>query len=143
MECNDKLYCHLNTYLASMRNDPVVPLLTFNECSLDDLFLKIERNSTPEATVQLLHAILKAEVASTFYKINVHAALTPTEIKKEFDSVFDQAKLLEKMNQQKLERLRKELNKGKKKDSTSIPTHMHRSSSTTANGSHTPVVTVS
>ena len=135
------LYCHLNAYLVSMRNDPIIPLLTLgepNERSLDELFFKIERDSTPKATANLLQAILLAEVATTFYKINVHAALTPTEIKKQFLPIFDQAKLLEKIEQQGQ---KKNESAGKKKESTS--TSSQGSLSTSGYSSHTPVVTVS
>ena len=96
---NSNLCCHINAYLASIKNEPIVPTLTLaepNTCSLDELFLKIKSNNTTKATAQLLQAILQAEVAPTFYKINVHAALTPTEIKKQFHPVFDKARLLEK-----------------------------------------------
>ena len=145
-ESGGNLYCHLNAYLVSVRNDPIVPLLTLaepNVCSLDELFLKVENNTIPEDTAHLVQAILLAEVAPTFYKINVHAALTPTEIKKQFDPVFNQAKLLEKMEQQKLER-QKEMDEslGRKKDlSTSVSSQ--GSSSTITDSNHAPVVTVS
>ena len=143
-DSNSNLYCHLNTYLTSVRNEPIVPLLTLaepNTRSLDELFLKIEKDAIPEATAHLLQAIMQAEVAPTFYKINVHAALTPAEIKKHFDPVLDQAKLLEKMEQLKVERLIG--SPGKRRDSTSFSVCWNNSLSTIADKCHTPVVTVS
>lgn len=99
-----KLYSQINTYLFRMRKYPVVPLLTFKEphgVTLEELFTTAEEENSPEATAHLLQAILSAQVESTFHKINVHAALTPVEIKKLFEPVFSQAKHLQETYCQK------------------------------------------
>ena len=103
-----KLYSQVLRFLCPMKNDPVLPLLTFDDpniSSLDKLFEKAEEEKTPEITAQLLHAILKAQVKSSFYKINVHAAMTPEEIKKLFAPVVKQADLLQDTYTQVLERV--------------------------------------
>ena len=103
-----KLYIQVLKFLCPMRNDPVLPLLTFDDpnfSSLEKLFEMAEEEKTPEMTAQLLHAILKVQVKSSFYKINVHAAMTPAEIKKLFTPVVKQAELLEDKYKQVLERV--------------------------------------
>lgn len=103
---HNKLYNELKTYLTPMRNDPIVPLLTIKEHqinSLEELFAKAESECTTEATASLLHAILVARVEPAFHKINVHAALTPSDIKRLFDPVFSQAKKLQETYQQRVE----------------------------------------
>ena len=97
------LYSQLFTYLDPLRNDPVLPLLTFKEphCLLEELFVVAEREKRPETTACLLHAILLAKVESPFYKFNIHAAMTPSEVKKLFEPVFTQAKDLHNIYQQK------------------------------------------
>ena len=103
-----KLYSQVLRFLCPMRNDPVLPLLTFDDpniSSLDKLFEMANEESTPEMTAQLLHAILKAQVKSSFYKINIHAAMTPAEIKKLFAPVVMQADLLQDTYKQVLERV--------------------------------------
>ena len=103
-----KLYDQVLRFLCPMRNDPVLPVLTFDDpniSSLDKLFEMAEEGKTPEMTAQLLHAILKAQVKSSFYKINVHAAMTPAEIKKLFAPVVKQADLLQDTCKQVLERV--------------------------------------
>ncbi len=42
----------------------------------------------------LLHAVLCAQIKPTFHKINVHAAMTPSDIQEHFKPVFDQAREL-------------------------------------------------
>ncbi len=42
----------------------------------------------------LLHAVLCARIKPTFHKINVHAAMTPSDIQEHFKPVFDQAREL-------------------------------------------------
>ena len=86
-----------------MRNDSVIPLLTFEDPkvnSFDELFELSENNSSPETAAHLLNAILKAQVKPSFYKINVHAAMTPVEIQKYFTPVIEQAELLLRMYKQ-------------------------------------------
>lgn len=99
------------TYLRPMRNDPVVPLLTFADAdiqSLDELFAEAETEDTPEATARLLQAVLVAQVEPTFHKINVHAAMTPAEVKDLFEPVFSQALLLQEAHKKKLQRMQVE-----------------------------------
>ncbi len=47
-----------------------------------------------QATAKLLHTILCAKIKPTFHKINVHAAMTPSDIQEHFRPVFDQAREL-------------------------------------------------
>ena len=47
-----------------------------------------------QSTAELLYAVLTARLKSTFHKINVHAAMTPTDIHSYFQPVFKQAKAL-------------------------------------------------
>ena len=118
-----KLYSQVLKFLCLMRNDPYLPLLTFDDpnfSSLDKLFEIAEEEKTPEMTAQLLHAILKAQVKSAFYKINVHAAMSPTEIMKLFAPVVKQADLLQDTYKQVLERVA----------STASVTSVHRRKST-------------
>ena len=94
-------------YLNPMRDDPIVPLLTFSDPHanhLDDLFEEAEREKSPETTAHLLHAVLKAQVKSSFHKINVHAAMTPAEIKMFLLPVIEQANLLQTTYHQALQR---------------------------------------
>ncbi len=42
----------------------------------------------------LLHAVLCAQIKPTFHKINIHAAMTPSDIQEHFKPVFEQAKEL-------------------------------------------------
>jgi hypothetical protein len=82
-----------------MRNNPVISLLLCKAepaCRLEDLFDKAATEDTPEAMAQLLFAILQAQVQLTFYKINVHAAMTPAEVKREFKPVLNRARGLMK-----------------------------------------------
>ena len=107
-EMRDRFYSQLNKYLCPMRNDPVVLLLVCKAAPkkpLNDLFDATVREDTPETTASLLHAILHAEVEPIFHKINVHAAMTPADVKKEFKPVITQARQLQDAYQQmKLER---------------------------------------
>ena len=76
----------------------IIPLLTFDENltdSFDQLFEQAEKDkSSPDATACLLHAVFVAEVKTVFYKINVHAALTPVDIKKLLEPIFKEARRL-------------------------------------------------
>ena len=49
---------------------------------------------THQSTASLLHAVLSAQIKPTFYKLNVHAAMTPADIWNHFEPVFAQAKVL-------------------------------------------------
>ena len=92
-----KFYSQLKEYLQPMRDNPVVPLLLYKAMTtrhMVDLFDEAESKDTPEATAELLLAILQAQVQPTFHKINVHAALTPAEVKNLFEPVLSQARSL-------------------------------------------------
>ena len=54
-----------------------------------------------QTTAELLYAVLTAHVKSTFHKINVHAAMTPTDIHNYFQPVFQQARALRKAFERK------------------------------------------
>ncbi len=60
-----------------------------------------------QATVMLLHAVLCAQIKPTFHKINIHAAMTPSDIQKHFKLVFDQARELSDAFKKSKERLHK------------------------------------
>lgn len=47
-----------------------------------------------QSIARLLYGVLTAQVKATFHKINVHAAMTPSDIWEEFRPVFHQAKVL-------------------------------------------------
>ena len=47
-----------------------------------------------QKTAKLLHAVLIAQVMPTFYKINVHAAMTPADIQNCVTPIIDQAERL-------------------------------------------------
>ena len=47
-----------------------------------------------QSTASLLHAVMVSEIRSTFYKINVHAALTPEKIWDYLKPAIDQANKL-------------------------------------------------
>jgi hypothetical protein len=85
-------YSQLNECLHPMRNNPVVPFLLHKATPMEGLFDEAESKGTPEATAQLVHAILQAEVQPTFHKINVHAAMSPTGVLGQLEPVFRQAK---------------------------------------------------
>ena len=57
--------------------------------------------SPPQSTAHLLHGILNAQITPTFHKVNVHAAMTPGDIKKHFEPVFSQARVLQEAYQQR------------------------------------------
>ena len=118
--CNHgKFHAQLKKLLHPMRNDPMVPLLTFKDDSLDKLFDSVEISDSPEKIACLLEAIFTARMTPTFHKINVHAAMTPAKIKSSFQPVFAQARLLHTTYQEKLSRVK---SKGKLKKGLSTPT---------------------
>ena len=85
----------------------MVPLLTHTDPlskPFDSLFKDAEIEDTPEATSRLLHAVLKAQVKTSFHKINVHAAMTPTEIKALLRPIMEQAQVLQATYQKVVER---------------------------------------
>ena len=63
--------------------------------SIENLFDELEENNTAEATASLLYTILLATVKPTFHKINVHAAMTPADVKDQFEPAIVQAKDLQ------------------------------------------------
>ncbi len=69
--------------------------------SIEELFQELKRDTTVEATVHLLYAIFSAKVKQTFHKLNVHAALTPTEVKDQLEPAISQAKDLQEKYYQK------------------------------------------
>ena len=93
-----KFYFQLNKHVLPMRNNPVVPLLALKTATptkpMDTLFEEAEQEDTPEATAHLVFAILHAQVKPTFHKINVHAAMTPADVKCQFEPVLSQARAL-------------------------------------------------
>lgn len=98
-----QLYTQLKEYLRLMRNDFVVPLLVIEMGCMEEMFDKADKEgNTPEAVSHLVHAILLAKVVPTFHKINVHAAMTPSEVKSQLRPVFSQANVLLKRCQQKV-----------------------------------------
>ena len=90
-------YSQLWNILSQLRYDAVISLLTVDEPSLksiEKLFEATENDKSPKSISQLLYALYLAKLSSTFHKINVHAAMTPSEIKKQLDPVFLQANFL-------------------------------------------------
>lgn len=99
-DSTDQLYIEILKYLKPLRNDPVIPLLSFEVPeikSFDDLFKLSEKQNCPKTTALLLNAVLKAKVKSSFHKINVHAAMTPADVKRNFAPILEQANLLNRM----------------------------------------------
>ena len=89
-----QIHHQLRKGLQIMGENPIIPLLTHKNqtMSIEDIFERAkEEDCSPEATAHLLYAILSAEVDSTFHKINIHAAMTPEDVKKYFELVFRQA----------------------------------------------------
>ncbi len=84
-----------NQLLKRREEKSIIPLLTFEESltdSFDKLFEQVDRDRSPEATACLFHAVCVAEVKTIFHKINVHAALTPVDIKKLLEPIFEEAR---------------------------------------------------
>lgn len=102
---SEKYHSILKKDLDNMGNNPMIPLLvqvtdkqeSGNNCpvtaavSMCKLFDKAKNEDSPEATASLLYAIFSTEVDSTFHKINVHAAMTPADVRKLFEPIFRQA----------------------------------------------------
>ncbi len=53
----------------------------------------------PQVTATLLLGVMNAQIKPTFHKVNVHAAMTPTEILALLHPVFDQARALKEGHQ--------------------------------------------
>lgn len=71
------------------------PMIATHMRSMKKLFDDVEGEDTPEHTAHLLYAILSAQVKTTFHKINVHAAMSPAEVRSQFEPVISQAKNLQ------------------------------------------------
>lgn len=59
---------------------------------MDKLLLNAIHVRTLQDTARLLHAFLNAKVKNTFHKLNVHAAVQPSDIIAFFDPIFKQAR---------------------------------------------------
>ena len=81
-------------YLSTLRNNPVLALLSFKNRPIEKFFTDAE-NDSQENTAYLLKAILFAESNSTFHKINIHAALTPMDLKRLMNPAMEQAQKLQ------------------------------------------------
>ena len=103
-------YIPLRKHLFHMRNNLVVPSLVEKDVPemgrVEQLFDLAERENSPEAISRLLNAILIAEVKPTFHKINVHAAMTPSEVESMLEPIFSQANALLKIHQQIVQRMK-------------------------------------
>ena len=51
---------------------------------------------THQSTASLLYGVLFAQIKPTFHKLNIHTAMTATDIRKYLEPVFSQAKALQK-----------------------------------------------
>ena len=94
-------------YLCLMRNDSIIGLLKLPDnqsASLDELFDTAASEKTPKATSCLFHAILTAFVSSSFHKVNVHAAMTPADVRKQMKPVLNQANKMLQIYEQMLQR---------------------------------------
>ena len=93
----------LKNFLGKIRNHVAVPFLVRND--LEELFDQVEKENTPETTSHLLYAILRAEIQPSFYKINIHAAMTPSDTKSKLDPIFKRANDMLKMYKARLVRI--------------------------------------
>ena len=100
---NGKFYSQLKERLSQMKVHPLLMLNSKSAKSLEELFHDAEISDSPQATAAFLHALLNSEVQDTFYKINVHAAMTPSEVENQLKPAFSHAKVLkEKYDQQRV-----------------------------------------
>ena len=53
------------------------------------------RINTHQSTASLLYGIMFAQIKPTFYKINIHSAMTATDLWNSLEPVFSQAKVLQ------------------------------------------------
>jgi len=51
--------------------------------------------NTHQSTASLLYGIMFAQIKPTFYKINIHSAMTATDLWNSLEPVFSQAKVLQ------------------------------------------------
>ena len=84
----------------------------------------------------------------TFHKINVHAAMSPAEVRQQFEPVFKQARLLQETHQQKLQRIKSDESiAARRRESAtsrrSIISSTSSASSSVSESEEAPFVTVS
>lgn len=123
----------------------MVPLLinkTAPTRSLEDLFHVAEKENTLEATAHLLNAILQAQVECTFHKINIHAAMSPADVKGHFKPIFNKAQGLHEAYQKKVQRMKEDV-KLDAAPSRIRPSQSSFSLSMTDQPEKTPFITVS
>ncbi len=80
--------------LSVFQNDSILPHLTIKSKetkSLKQVYIQTLESPCVNTTAELLHAVMHAEVESCFHKINVHAALKPSDIKSILDPIIEQA----------------------------------------------------
>ena len=101
----DTLYNKLKDNLCQLRTNPLMPLLVFKPTTelghMEQLFESVLRENTPKSLANLLHALLLAKVAPMFYKICIHAAMTPSEVQNYLNPVFQQAETLLKIQKER------------------------------------------
>eukprot|EP00731_Ephydatia_muelleri_P036542 Em0275g1a len=74
------------------KHKPLVPLLELSQnyegpC-LEDCLTQADLVCSSEAIADVLHALFSAHIKSTFLKVNVHAALTPSDIRRHLQPAF-------------------------------------------------------
>lgn len=118
---NGKYYVQISQNLLRMKDLPVMNLLEYKPVNMsgdtrsdangflvpiqpiEEFFAKLEQDVTLQSTVQLIYAILLSQVKPTFHKINVHAAMTPDDVRLQLEPAIHQAyKLQERFHQKKL-----------------------------------------
>ncbi len=95
VEAPDNFHNNILTYLLSLRNAWFISMLTIQDsCSvpLHQLFDIASKEKNSQHTSTLLSALLYATITSTFHKINVHGAMTQTEITNELKPALVQAR---------------------------------------------------
>ena len=97
---NGKFYSQLKERLRQMKVHPLLTIKSKSAKSLEELFHDAESSDSPQATAVFLHALLNSEVQDTFYKINVHAAMTPSEVEHQLKPAFSHAKVLKEKHDQ-------------------------------------------
>ena len=127
-------YLKLEKYFTALRNDPILPLLTLTKSqlqsffiipklqSLEGMFEVADQEKTTDSIAQLLYAITCAKFESTFHKINVHAALSPTDVFKLLEPAFSQAKKLQLAHEKReSQRMKNRTDLGMERMQLSVP----------------------
>ena len=57
--------------------------------------LHLSNTHTHQSTASLLYGVLFAQIKPTFHKLNIHTAMTATDIWNYLEPVFSQAKVLQ------------------------------------------------